>query len=99
MVLRGKTNYLSKDTLVFFVNGDYSATQRFVSSLILALNAGSLGGVESLVVHTTAKWKGALNEEQMKTAGIPSNFVRFSVGLEHIKDLKADVLQALQSIK
>lgn len=84
--------------IAFAVKGDYLATQRFVSSLRLALNAVSLGGVESLVVHTAAMWEGALNEEQMKTAGIPSNFVRFSVGLEHIEDLKADVLQALQSI-
>ncbi|NUJ32987.1 PLP-dependent transferase, partial [Pseudoalteromonas sp. 2103] len=42
--------------------------------------------------------EGALNEEQMKTAGIPANFVRFSVGLEHIEDLKKDVLQALQEV-
>lgn len=39
-----------------------------------------------------------MNEEQMRTAGIPYNFVRFSVGIEHIDDLKADILQALQAI-
>jgi cystathionine beta-lyase/cystathionine gamma-synthase len=39
-----------------------------------------------------------MTEEQMKTAGIPSNFVRFSVGIEHIEDLKADVWQALQVV-
>ena len=83
--------------IAFAVKGDYATTQRFVSALKLTLNAVSLGGVESLVVHTAAMWEGALNEEQMKTAGIPSNFVRFSVGLEHIEDLKADVLQALRA--
>ncbi|WP_078550404.1 trans-sulfuration enzyme family protein [Litchfieldia alkalitelluris] len=82
--------------IAFAVKGDYAATQRFVSALNLSLNAVSLGGVESLVVHTAAMWEGALNEEQMKTAGIPPNFVRYSVGLEHIEDLKADVLQALK---
>lgn len=84
--------------IAFAIKGDYAATQRFVSSLKLTTNAVSLGGVESLAVHTASMWEGALNEEQMKTAGIPVNFVRFSVGLEHIEDLKADVLQALKSI-
>ncbi|MBD8070815.1 trans-sulfuration enzyme family protein [Bacillus sp. PS06] len=84
--------------IAFAIKGDYAATQRFVSALNLSINAVSLGGVESLVIHTAAMWEGALNEEQMKTAGIPANFVRYSVGLEHIEDLKADVLQALKEI-
>lgn len=84
--------------IAFAVKGGYAETQRFVSSLNLTLNAVSLGGVESLVVHTAAMWEGALNEEQMKVAGIPPNFVRLSVGLEHIEDLKADVKSALENI-
>jgi cystathionine beta-lyase/cystathionine gamma-synthase len=84
--------------IAFAVKGDYAATQRFVSSLNLSLNAVSLGGVESLVIHTAAMWEGHLTEEQLQKAGIPANFVRYSVGLEHIEDLKADVLQALAKI-
>lgn len=84
--------------IAFAVKGGYEETQRFVSALKLSLNAVSLGGVDSLVVHTAAMWEGVMNEEQMRTAGIPSNFVRFSVGIEHIDDLKADILQALQAI-
>ena len=34
-------------------------------------------------------------EEQMKTAGIQPNYVRLSVGLEHIEDLKVDMKRAL----
>jgi cystathionine beta-lyase/cystathionine gamma-synthase len=84
--------------IAFAVKGGYEETQRFVSALKLSLNAVSLGGVDSLVVHTAAMWEGVMNEEQMRTAGIPYNFVRFSVGIEHIDDLKADILQALQAI-
>lgn len=84
--------------IAFAVKGGYEETQRFVSALKLSLNAVSLGGVDSLVVHTAAMWEGVMNEEQMRTAGIPSNFVRFSVGIEHIDDLKADILQALQAV-
>lgn len=84
--------------IAFAIKGGYEETQRFVSALKLPPNAVSLGGVDSLVVHTAAMWEGVMTEEQMKTAGIPANFVRFSVGLEHIDDLKADVWQALQVV-
>jgi methionine-gamma-lyase len=84
--------------IAFAIKGDYNDTQRFVSNLQLSVNAVSLGGVDSLVVHTAAMWEGVMNEEQMITAGIPSNFVRFSVGIEHIEDLKQDILRALQKV-
>jgi cystathionine gamma-lyase len=84
--------------IAFEIKGGYDATERFVSALNLSLNAVSLGGVDSLVVHTAAMWGGVMTEEQMRTAGIQPNFVRYSVGLEHIDDLKADLLQALQVV-
>jgi len=51
--------------------------------------------VESLIVHTAAMWSGTMNEAQMTAAGIPPNFVRYSVGLEHPDDLKKDLARAL----
>jgi cystathionine beta-lyase/cystathionine gamma-synthase len=84
--------------IAFAIKSGYEATERFVSALKLPYNVASLGGVDSLVVHTAAMWRGVMTEEQMRVAGIPANFVRFPVGLEHIDDLKADVLQALQAV-
>ncbi len=81
--------------IAFAVKGGYDATSRFVATLELPTHAVSLGGVESLIVHTAAMWAGTMNEAQMKAAGIPPNFVRFSVGLEHPDDLKRDLAQAL----
>lgn len=82
--------------IAFAVKGGYEATSRFVAALELPTHAVSLGGVESLIVHTAAMWSGTMNEAQMKAAGIPPNFVRFSVGLEHPDDLKRDLAQALK---
>ncbi len=81
--------------IAFAVRGGYEATSHFVAQLELATHAVSLGGVESLVVHTAAMWAGTMNEAQMIAAGIEPNFVRFSVGLEHVEDLKADIAAAL----
>ena len=81
--------------IAFAVKGGYDATSRFVAALKLPTHAVSLGGVESLIVHTAAMWAGTMNEAQMAAAGIPPNFVRLSVGLEHPDDLQRDLAQAL----
>src|SRR5690554_1315042 len=81
--------------IAFSVKGDFDATSRFVSALKLATHAVSLGGVETLAVHTAAMWAGTMTPAQMIAAGIEPNFVRMSVGIEHIEDLKADLGQAL----
>lgn len=83
--------------IAFAIQGDYDATSRFVSALKVPTQAVSLGGVDSLAVHTAAMWSGTMNEVQMLAAGIPPNFVRFSVGIEHIDDLTADIDRALRS--
>ncbi|CAM5198434.1 Cystathionine beta-lyase/methionine-gamma-lyase OS=Castellaniella defragrans OX=75697 GN=HNR28_002931 PE=3 SV=1 [Castellaniella defragrans] len=83
--------------VAFSLRGDYAATQRFVSALRLATQAVSLGGVETLAVHTAAMWASSMSEAEMQAAGIEPNFVRMSVGVEHIEDLKADLAQALEA--
>jgi cystathionine beta-lyase/methionine-gamma-lyase len=83
--------------IAFSIKGGFDATSRFVSSLRLATHAVSLGGVETLAVHTAAMWAGTMTEAQMRAAGIEPNFVRMSVGVEHIEDLKADLTNALQA--
>ena len=75
--------------------GGLPAARTFLERVHLFSLAESLGGVESLIVHTAAMWSGTMNEAQMKAAGIPPNFVRFSVGLEHPDDLKRDLANAL----
>ncbi|KAL1406732.1 hypothetical protein Q8F55_006136 [Vanrija albida] len=79
------------------INGGYEQTSKFVAALKLASQAVSLGGVETLAVHTAAMWGGSMNDAQMVEAGIAPNFVRCSVGLENIEDLKKDFGQALKA--
>lgn len=85
--------------IAFSLKGGFALTSSFVAALRLATHAVSLGGVETLAVHTAAMWAGTMTEEQMKSAGIEPNFVRMSVGVEHIDDLKADLKQALESMR
>jgi cystathionine beta-lyase/cystathionine gamma-synthase len=80
------------------IAGGYEAASRFVHALTLPRRAVSLGGVESLVVHAAAMWRGTMNEAQMRVAGIAPNGVRLSVGIEGVEDLKADLSQALARV-
>jgi cystathionine beta-lyase/methionine-gamma-lyase len=84
--------------IAFSIKGGYQATSRFVAALKLATHAVSLGGVETLIVHTAAMWSGTMTEAQMQAAGIEPNFVRMSVGVENIDDLKADLAQSLAAL-
>jgi cystathionine beta-lyase/methionine-gamma-lyase len=82
--------------VAYSIKGGYAATQRFVTSLKLATQAVSLGGVETLAVHTASMWASSMTEADMQAAGIEPNFIRMSVGVEHVDDLKADLAQALE---
>jgi cystathionine gamma-synthase len=65
-------------------------TRDMAGKLQLFQQATSLGGVESLVEH-----RKSIEGPQSTT---PGNLLRFSIGLEHVDDLWADLEQALKTI-
>lgn len=73
--------------LSFCVRGGAAATSRVVNRVKLIQQATSLGGVESLLEHRH------LSEGPDSTT--PPNLIRFSVGIESVDDLIADLAQAL----
>jgi cystathionine gamma-synthase/cystathionine gamma-lyase len=77
--------------------GGFPAVERFVSRLRLFVLAESLGGVESLICHPARMTHAALGAKERERRGIFDNLVRLSVGIEHIDDLEADLLQALEA--
>jgi cystathionine beta-lyase/cystathionine gamma-synthase len=85
--------------LSFEIDGDYAATDRFISRLELAARAASFGSVGALVVHPAAMWAGMMTPEQLAATGVQPSLVRYGVGLEDVEDLKADIAQALEAIR
>jgi cystathionine gamma-synthase len=75
--------------------GGIPAVQAFTGALRHFTLAESLGGVESLVAHPATMTHASMTAEARAAAGIPDSLVRLSVGIEHVDDLIADVLQAL----
>jgi len=69
-------------------------TMAFVDALRLARIAVSLGGVETLVEHPAGMTHQSLAPEQLAAAGIAPSLLRFSIGIEDVDDLIADLEQA-----
>lgn len=70
-------------------------TQAFLERLSLFPKAESLGGVESLCCHPASMTHASVPKERREAVGITDSLVRFSVGIETVEDLIADVRQAL----
>ncbi|MYB05575.1 MAG: aminotransferase class I/II-fold pyridoxal phosphate-dependent enzyme [Gemmatimonadetes bacterium] len=77
------------------LEGGGEAADRFCSHLRLAAPAPSLGGVETLVSQPRHTSHVDLSSAERHALGIPDGFVRISVGLEDLEDLKADFSAAV----
>ena len=77
------------------LDGDLSATKRFLERCRLFTLAESLGGVESLIEHPAIMTHASIPAEQRQRIGISDSLVRLSVGIEDAGDLTADLAHAL----
>lgn len=84
--------------LTFELTGGYEAGKSFIEKLQLARNAGSLGGIHSVVIQPAVMFGGRLTEELLNEQGISAGMIRFAAGIENTTDLLADVEQALEQI-
>ena len=75
--------------------GGAQAADRMVERLQLILHATSLGGVDTLICEPRFTSHAHMTPEARAALGIPDGFLRVSVGIEDVRDLIADVAQAL----
>lgn len=80
----------------FGIKGGAEAGKKFVDALELVRIVVNLADVHSMVVHPASTTHSQLNEEQLDAAGVPSDLIRFSTGLEDVRDLIDDIDQALE---
>lgn len=82
--------------LAIDLDGGDAATRPYVAKLQLAIDAPSLGGVESLVSIPCHMSHVGLSDEGRRAAGIAPGCVRIAAGIEDPADLVADFLGALK---
>ncbi|MFA7418329.1 MAG: aminotransferase class I/II-fold pyridoxal phosphate-dependent enzyme [Melioribacteraceae bacterium] len=82
----------------FGVKGGLEAGRKLMDNVHLATLAVSLGGVETLIQHPASMTHAAVSKEDKLKAGITDDLVRLSVGIEDVKDIIADLSQALEVV-
>jgi len=84
--------------LSIYIKGGLEESRKFLEEVNLFALAESLGGVESLIEHPAIMTHASVPIEERNKLGITDNFIRLSVGVEDIDDLKADLSRALNLI-
>jgi len=79
----------------FDLDGRYDRAERLYDRLQVIKRAASLGGIESLISMPVLTSQWGHTDEQLRDAGVTKGMLRLSVGLEDVKDLIADLDQAL----
>jgi len=67
------------------------------SSRVMSI-ATNLGDTKTIICHPATTSHGRLTEDQRQAAGISQGLVRLAVGLEHVEDIKADLLRGLDGL-
>lgn len=82
----------------FELEGGLKAGRILMNHVRVATLAVSLGGVESLIEHPASMTHAGMSPEERRAAGFSDGLVRYSVGIEDVEDLIADLRQALDSV-
>ena len=91
--------YLSRGEgaiLGFGIKGGKQAGVKFIDNVKLASHLANIGDSKTLVIHPASTTHQQLTEAERLAAGVTDDYIRVSVGTEHIDDIMADFEQALK---
>lgn len=80
----------------FGIKGGREAAMRFMDSLKFASVVTHVADLRTCVLHPASTTHRQMSDEQLKEAGISSDLIRMSVGIENIADILDDIAQALE---
>ena len=96
------TKYFSKNLygnlIGFHINKGYQACKVFIDNLKLFYHVANIGDVRSLAIHPSSTTHSQLTKIDQKRAGVYENYIRLSIGIEHIDDIIYDLDNALKSL-
>ena len=82
----------------FGVKGGRKSAELFMKNLRLASIVTHVADAKTCVLHPASSTHRQMNDEELAAAGVGADLIRFSVGIENIEDILADVEQALEKI-
>ena len=81
--------------LGFGIKGGLDAGRKFIDSLELISHLANVGDAKSLAIHPATTTHQQLSAEEQLSTGVTPDFIRLSIGIEHIDDIISDIEQAL----
>jgi len=85
--------------LGFGIKGGLEAGRKFINSVKLLSHLANIGDAKTLVIHPASTTHQQLTPEEQHETGVTPDYVRLSIGLEDVEDIKADIDQALEAAK
>ena len=79
----------------FGIKGGAEAGKTFINSLQLISHLANIGDAKTLAIHPATTTHQQLSPEEQLSTGVTPDFIRLSIGIEHIDDILADIDQAL----
>jgi O-acetylhomoserine (thiol)-lyase len=80
----------------FGIKGGLEAGRKFINSVKLLSHLANIGDAKTLVIHPASTTHSQLTKEELLATGVTEDFIRLSIGLEDIEDIKEDIDQALK---
>ena len=80
----------------FGIKGGLEAGKKFINSLKLLSHVANIGDAKSLVIHPASTTHQQLTRAEQEETGVTEDYIRLSIGLENIEDIKEDIDQALK---
>jgi O-acetylhomoserine (thiol)-lyase len=84
--------------LGFGIKGGLEAGKKFIDSLELISHLANVGDAKTLAIHPATTTHQQLSAEEQLATGVTPDFIRLSIGIEHVEDIIADIEQALKKV-
>lgn len=82
----------------FGVKGGREAAEKFMNHLELAAIVTHVADTRTCVLHPASTTHRQLSDKELTECGVTPDMIRFSVGIENVEDILADIEQALASL-
>lgn len=80
----------------FGIKGGLESGKSFINSVKLLSHLANIGDAKSLVIHPASTTHQQLSKQEQESTGVTEDYIRLSIGLEDIEDIKEDIDQALK---
>lgn len=82
--------------LSFKVKGGSEVADKLVNNLKLISHLANVGDAKTLIIHPATTTHQQLTEAEQHAAGVEPGLLRLSLGIEHVEDIKDDILDAIK---